>query len=277
MTDSMHGSQPEHVTCWSERLTIKLIHDRESRTYTASDLDQLADERPTPFNTFAQVTTRFLIDLLASRRSCDTGTKGADASTPISLTFLYCTLSKDRSECNQPSDGSTPEVTLLAETPWARIGYSAPDSTQMIGTFKWDIRQFLTDRLAVETGLAVAPPDTLSAERFKAHLQDYIESILLANSAEARDKQLKEIKKRIPADILWLFSNAWQTTRGPFENEIANAVNAFEEDILEYAVTLTRYILVKALDERTGTLNITTAAQVPEDIQNLLHDINLRD
>ncbi|MTJ06083.1 MAG: hypothetical protein FH759_15560 [Sediminimonas qiaohouensis] len=273
---NMHTSQPKRDTCWSESLTIKLIRDQEEQTYTAPDLRQLSAERPTPFNIFAHKTAQAWVDLLANHRPCNTDAKSINAIRSSSLTFLYCPLFDAPSRCNASPNETGSTMAVLAETPWARIEDSAPDPIEMTGTFKWDIRQFLIDRQVIETAQAVSLPGALSKETFQLYLQDYVESILLASSAEARDKQLEEIKERIPADILWLFRNAWQTTRGPFENEVANAVDAFEEDILEYALSLGQHILDKALDESTSAVNITTAAQVPENIQTLLRTIDLR-
>lgn len=94
--------------------------------------------------------------------------------------------------------------------------------------FVWNERQFLLDQ-SLMSGIRASPTTPLVSideAIFEQFVQDYTNSVLLVRSPEAVSVGQASISKRLPPDIFWLFSNALQSTRGPFSGMVASALRS---------------------------------------------------
>lgn len=94
--------------------------------------------------------------------------------------------------------------------------------------FVWSERQFLFDQALLSSGRSSPTKTLLSIDEqiFGQYVGDYTNSVLLAASPEAKSVAQANISKRLPAEILWLFRKAWQSTFAPFLMEVDNALRS---------------------------------------------------
>jgi len=110
------------------------------------------------------------------------------------------------------------------DSPWVQLTLSRSPKQTFQAVFLWDERQILLDQ-ALLAGASLPPAfQSIPDQVFERYVQDYADSVLLASSPEERARAQEGIAARIPADILWLFRHAWQSTFAPFSMEARHAL-----------------------------------------------------
>jgi hypothetical protein len=112
-------------------------------------------------------------------------------------------------------------------SPWVRLVLGPPPACAVHAIVHWNERQFLRDQalLAGATVDLSAPPTPLSEEAFARFAEDYAESVVREAAPERREQALAALARRLPAELLWLFRHAPQSTRGPFANAAHGALH----------------------------------------------------
>jgi hypothetical protein len=111
-------------------------------------------------------------------------------------------------------------------SPWVQLTIDRSSNLTVQAVFIWNERQVLLDQ-ALLAGADIpdlGSPKSITSHLFEEYVQDYVDTILLASSPEERALAQESIAKRIPADILWLFRHAWQSTFAPFSMEVHHAL-----------------------------------------------------
>ncbi|MCC3603983.1 MAG: hypothetical protein JGK24_12200 [Microcoleus sp. PH2017_29_MFU_D_A] len=114
------------------------------------------------------------------------------------------------------------------DSPWVKLTFNRSPTIVVRAVFLWNERQFLFDQ-ALMSGIRAPPTNPLlpiDQPIFEQFVQDYTDSMLLVPSSEAESVALASISKRLPPEIFWLFSNALQSTRGPFSGMVAGALDS---------------------------------------------------
>lgn len=112
------------------------------------------------------------------------------------------------------------------DSPWAKLEISRSKVPLVRGVFIWNERQFLVDQ-ALMSRVQVSPAQPakqIDRRTFEGYVKDYTDAVLLAPSPQAQSAAQASIEKRLPPEILWLFRNAWQSTRGPFSTIVDSAL-----------------------------------------------------
>jgi hypothetical protein len=213
--------------CNPKSHTVQIIDESVTRQEIAS-VEAVNNPH---FRSFITSVTEHVLSKFAGAMPCQ---ENLDNKPMINLVFVRLPLvvSKDRPIAPAPSlNTSQSEVTSRLDSPWATLTIRRSASPQVRAVFIWNERQFLLDQ-ALMSGARVSPTDPLvpiDDNIFGQYVQDYTDSVLLAPSPEARSAAQASIAKRLPAEILWLFRHAWQSTLAPFSTEVDHAMTATVE------------------------------------------------
>jgi hypothetical protein len=133
--------------------------------------------------------------------------------------------------------GSTPAITLSSlddprpdgarylDSPWVRLTISEAPRCAIRAVFIWNERQFLLDQ-ALMSGAVARPGHDLTpvtGRNFAQLAQVYADAVILA-PPDGSGTQASALE-RIPPDVLWLFRQSWQSTRGPFAGFAMSALS----------------------------------------------------
>ncbi len=146
------------------------------------------------------------------------------------------------------------------DTPWLVMSVSSSGGTCACNwTVNWNERQFLIEAADIEQAFP-SPPPSLSQAEFDAYAKIYADAeILKTGSAGAM--------RTIPPDMLWLFRQTPQSTRGPFGNAAIVRAGAIVADRQErYVAGLAALIRHAACDARKtprpAAITIRTASEL---------------
>lgn len=169
--------------------------------------------------------------VLAKFPEASGGQAAADEHASVELWFVHRPLlGPAATSAAVPLDNPPPAGAGHLDSPWVRLAVTPPPACSVRGVFIWSERQFLRDQ-AVMDGAEVSPsgpPSPIAGPEFAELVEDYTDSILRA-PRDTRAEALAEIADRIPPDLLWLFRQSWQSTRGPF----GGMVNAAMKEVLQ--------------------------------------------
>ncbi len=103
------------------------------------------------------------------------------------------------------------------DSPWTRLQICRGQGCRVRAVFIWNERQFLRDQAVLAAGRAVGDgaPVSFDGEVLARYSREYAEAVVLA-SPETHKAALERLKSRIPAEILWLYRHAVQSTRADF-------------------------------------------------------------
>lgn len=165
---------------------------------------------------FDRLVTRFAEHVagLSVRTGCG---KDGDGFSNARLTFVYRPMEKHNAG---PVFVRRTPIAAHAEgcsidSPWL-IASIDRAKRRLDAVVMWNERQFILDQ-AVLAGTATGTeelPEPLAQDRFEAHANDYAENVILG--AGPKDAAIDELSRRVPKDLVWLFRQSPQSTRGPF-------------------------------------------------------------
>jgi len=123
-------------------------------------------------------------------------------------------------------------------SPWIDIVIGRSPVPWVRGVVRWNQRQLLADQ-AILDGASNVPPGVampLTQREFFHFAFEYADSEIDHVPATAK---LKPIAARVPADLMWLFRRAVQTTRWPFDSEAMVTMRKATEKSTEKYTALT--------------------------------------
>lgn len=120
------------------------------------------------------------------------------------------------------------------DTPWVKLALTSAPKPSLRAAFIWNERQFLLDQ-ALLAGAASAEggnPIPFTQDVFARFAQAYADTQIMPAPAQ-KGPQAEAAGKSPPADLLWLFRHAWQSTRGPFSGFARSAMNETVAQVAE--------------------------------------------
>jgi hypothetical protein len=208
--------------CSIPPVAIRIVDESTGTQISGEALPSLPDSL---FKEFIIATTTHLASKLAHfTPGCQSSTGPVD----LSLLFIYRPLITPAGKARVapgPEPRRPPEAFHL-DSPWVQLTISRSPKPTIHAVFLWDERQVLLDQALLAGASLPSPPapQSLSDQVFERYVQDYADSVLLAPSPEERARAQEAIAARIPADVLWLFRHAWQSTFAPFSMEARHAL-----------------------------------------------------
>lgn len=174
--------------------------------------------------------------------------KNSDEEQTISLIFVRLPLvtSGDEPIAPAPSlDAPQSDLTCRLDSPWARLAVRRSTSPTVRAVFIWNERQFLLDQvlLSGKSHANIVPLTPLSNRLFEQYATDYADSEILRSPRGESSHPTPPISERIPADVLWLFRNSWQSTRGPFSGIARSAMRTTLERAASGYTDLTKALI----------------------------------
>jgi len=180
------------------------------------------------FRAFITSVTGHVLSKFAGAMPCQ---ENSDGEPMLNLVFVRLPLVTSRGEPISPMPSLNAlhsDATRRLDSPWLKLTIGRSTSPQIHAVFIWNERQFLLDQ-AIMSGVrasSTTPLVSIDDRIFTQFVQNYTDSVLLAASPEAQSAAQSSMSERLPADILWLFRHARQSTRGPFSGEIDNALRS---------------------------------------------------
>jgi hypothetical protein len=172
------------------------------------------------FRAFVTAVTAHVAARLARDKLC---IGSADSKKRSLLQFVSWRLSvRENEPALLPSLDARPSGGCRISSPWIDLAFERRPVPWVRGVVRWNQRQLLADQAVlagapnVPTGLAM-PLNNHEFIHFA--LGEY------ASSEINNEPAAKPIEERVPPDLLWLFRRAWQSTRGPFSEEAAGAMD----------------------------------------------------
>ena len=209
-------------SCPKVQTSIEIIDETGGRQLSGTSVDTLQDS---PFKNYVTTLSKHVSAKIDDRAQCNGDLK---SSPEVKLFFVYRPLVKSTTGPVAPfnlertqSNGSR-----HLDSPWVKLTFNRSPMLVVHAVFLWNERQFLLDQ-ALMSGIRAPPTNPLlpiDNRIFRQFIQDYTDSVLL--SPEALPAAQTSISKRLPPDIFWLFSNALQSTRGPFSGMVDYALRS---------------------------------------------------
>ena len=234
-------------------------------TFTPDRPPQDVNNRP-QFKQFVSDISRYLQDRLAS-----TGNHCAPE-----VKFLYqpliATTPSDTPAKAAPTGTIVPDDPSTAcylDSPWLKFSVSKNNKVASRAIFIWNERQFLIDQASLTSGIRAQSAQTTAIPEplFLEYVQDYQQSVLSATSPEHRKTAKAAIAKRLPPEILWLFSHAMQSTRGPFFNSAEVHLRKTIEQASPGFTNMTKFLIDQCLKAEKPRLVYQNIVDLKENFQ----------
>ena len=203
--------------------SIKIVDESSGTQLPGEALNTLPDSLFKSFITSISAHLADKIDQFAQ------GCPSAAGKPEVTLFFIYRPLILTQAApLRVPQGPESPRVhgSCCLESPWVQIAIDRSPNLTVHAVFTWNERQVLLDQALLAGADLSGPrsPQSIAVHVFEQYVQDYADTVLLASSPEERARAQEGIAERIPADILWLFRHAWQSTFAPFSMEARHAL-----------------------------------------------------
>jgi hypothetical protein len=207
--------------CQKMQTSIKIIDESGGKRLSGTTLATL---EASPFKNYVTSISQHVSTKIGEMAQCPGDIKSAPE---VELFFVYRPLVTPATAPFNFKLTKSPSTRYL-DSPWLKITKSSSPKLSVRAAFIWNERQFLVDQAEL-SGSRTSPSNPLVPidERiFEQYVQDYTNSVLLAASPEAKVVAQTNISKRLPAEVLWLFRKAWQSTLAPFSGEVNYALRS---------------------------------------------------
>jgi hypothetical protein len=211
----------------SVNYSIQIVDGSGGRDLAGTSLETLQES---PFKSFVTIISEHIRARAAAAPLLENSKDEAE----ITASFVYWPLvAHGANSASTPPALDTDQTPGAAHllSPWSHLAISKTPRLSVKAIFVWSERQFLVDQAFMagarpESSLRVA---RIEDKVFEKYVQDYADSVLLAASPEARAEAQAHMPERIPAELLWLFRQAWQSTFAPFSNGVRHALGTVIE------------------------------------------------
>lgn len=205
--------------CPVDTLPIQIVNETSSGSVTSLSAAKISDSNP-HFRAFVTAVTEHVAAQLAKEKLC---INSAESMKRSLLQFVNWPLASSEKMLfsSAPSLEVRPTIGCRISSPWIDIVFERQPVPWIRSVIRWNQRQLLADQALLAGAYRVQPglATPLKSSEFSAFAQDYANSEILGEPAA------RPIEERIPPDLLWLFSRAWQSTRGPFEDTARGSMN----------------------------------------------------
>lgn len=237
------------VCCWTTGLAFSATGN--VLMLSSLNIEGIADRTNNRlFDEFVGSVSNILSD-----KVIESGVHGTSSETNPTLEQIFkynpLIVSKNTPTSSMPAMVPlTDEFSCHLDTPWVQLSITRPPNVHVQAVFIWNERQFLIDQYLLAGGklLPAGQSNSVEASVFDEFVRDYTDTILLAPTPEAKSVAQNSISERLPPEILWLFRQAWQSTRGPFFGQVDAALHTTVEQAAAGYLEIT-----KGLIERCST------------------------
>ena len=151
-----------------------------------------------------------------------------------------------------PSDFGEPAFNgCRISSPWVDFEFDNSVAPKVRGVIRWNQRQLLVDQAMLVGDIQVADAriTELSDDEFESYAQAYVDLVIL------HKPEASPLGSSIPPDILWLFQNSWQSTRGPFSLGAMSAMDKLMERGAERYADLVVSLIDSCVSSGQGELH----------------------
>ena len=213
--------------CPVDTIPIQIVYGLGSRPVTTLSVAGLPLGNQS-FSTFITSVTEHLAARLAQEKLCLSSAESQERSL---IQFVELYLDHSEKELNNISatvqsleDRSSGGCRI--SSPWIDLVIEREPVPSVRAIVRYSERQLLADQAVLagarDVPLGVALP--LKGDEFRRCAYEY-EGSELFPVFDPKKPLPKPIEERVPADLLWLFKRATQSTRGPFVGYVGGAMN----------------------------------------------------
>jgi len=229
-------------SCQKVQTSIQIIDEADGRQLSGTSIATLQDS---PFKNYVTTLSEHVSAKIDEIAQCHEDLK---SSPEVKLFFVYRPLVRSTTAPTVAPlnlEHTQSNGTRHLDSPWVKLTFNHLPMLVMRAVFLWDERQFLVDQALMSgiRGLPTKPLVPIDDRIFGQFVQDYTDSVLLASSPEARSAAQASISKRLPPEILWLFRNVWQSTRGPFSEMVTSVFESTVERAASGYADLTKTLV----------------------------------
>jgi len=242
--------------------SIQILDESKGELIPSESLETITDPN---FKNFVTEIINFLTGKIGSGKLCHE----SSAHHPLEavLFFVYRPLiasGKDPVSLSADVTALKSEAVCRLDSPWAELTISRSPKPVLRAVFRWNERQILLDQALLAGASTVHPAvvDPIEASVFEEYAADYTNAVLLARSPEARSQAQIDIAERIPADILWLFRHAWQSTKAPFSKAAKHDLGLVLERAAAPYVLLAESLVNKCFESSGATEKYRTILEM---------------
>lgn len=204
--------------CPVDTVPIQIVDEKSSDPETTLSAARISDSIP-HFRAFVTAVTEHVAARLAKDKLCIDSAEGKKRSL---LQFVNWRLYVQENEPTLvPSLDARPSGGCRISSPWIDLAFERKPVPWVRAVVRWNERQLLVDQAMLEGARNVPAGVAMPLKRgeFMHFADEYTRSVVLHEPA------VKPIEERVPPDLLWLFSRAWQTTKAPFDGYAARAMD----------------------------------------------------
>jgi hypothetical protein len=159
-----------------------------------------------PFKNYVNTISKYVFKRIDEMGEC----KGNWQDDPqVELVFIYrplldCEIAPFNFERTKSDDFQH------LDSPWVKLSMSRSPKLIVRAAFLWSERQFLSDQAVLVNSqvVPIKPLLPLKSGSYSQFVDDYEKNVSSLSSQKSRDAAIANISKRLPADIVWLFSHS---------------------------------------------------------------------
>lgn len=195
--------------------------------------------KTSPFKHYVNTISKYVFAKIDEMRQC----QGNWNDPQVDLVFVYRPLvSRGIVPFNFKFTKS--HNTRDLDSPWTKLTIGKSQKLTVRAAFIWNERQFLLDQVVLSDvpNVLTNSPVPIDQHIFSKFIQDYvdIDAATLSSSKEIQAAALKNLSKRVPADIMWLLLHSGNFD-GILDTKIAQN-KAIEQQVDRY-IDLTKELV----------------------------------
>ncbi|TYK65783.1 hypothetical protein [Colwellia echini] len=234
-------------SCSKENFNLK-FYERSSfknqsvKPITTSIEDAGLRHRPYPYKAFVVSIIQAVEDNLKKEEACH---NGDGKPVNITLEFIEENLVAWMNSTELISL-KTDDMSSQLSSPWLKIVIKREPEFNLHAVITWSARQMITDQvfLSGEVIPETFNPVPLTTEAVNKYRSVYVNAVLSSSDYIEDPKILNEL----PVDLLWLYRHSYQSTRGPFYDNISRLFNTASSRYIE----LNRALVNQCFDVPNG-------------------------
>jgi hypothetical protein len=229
--------------------SIKTIDETGGKDYFVRfSMDSNSNTIDSPFYTYTLAISKHILLKIDEIEKC---TGKTDRDPQIELVFVYRPLYERWTSIPFTLELPKFKNTRYLDSPWVKLTITRSPKLKVRAVFIWNQRQFMFDQAVlsgaqVSSTMPLLPLDLTSYWKF---YRDYKEKdrLTLGATKQVVTAVLADLAKRIPADILWLFSHS-SGFDGNLDAETA-LIRANKQQLEQY-IFLTKQLLDRRLESK---------------------------
>jgi hypothetical protein len=266
--------------CPNMQHSIKIIDNSNGAIRTFEDM--AASGSYPAFMQYVQAVSAHVLQTIQAMPECN----GVSESATVDMVFVYTPImlyapliaSPHINEIKAAKKGSNFEQSSL-NSPWASLTLLKNQREfRLYGTFYWNQRQFLADQVSLDGVADLTPAFPVTQDELGQYEAAYQGTQLYPHRPlkERQQKAVAMLGKKVPLDLLWLFTYSPWGGRAPFMIGVMSTMRTLEKKQLDGYITFTNALITSLFHQKELTSSYTAIKDTAAffDVKTYPHFIN---